>query len=117
MGHEKNILDIQRNQTIVQIWFLFTRHANCGIPYRKGYLLSLLYGPPRAGKSSLCSSLAGHFDLDVYILDISSTDFVPLSWRKAGRRTNRCTRNSRITAAAVPAKALLKPIFCLVLAS
>lgn len=46
-------------------------HANRGIPYRKGYLL---YGPPGTGKSSLCLSLAGHFGLDVYILNISTTD-------------------------------------------
>ncbi|KAK3687145.1 BCS1 N terminal-domain-containing protein [Podospora appendiculata] len=48
-----------------------TWHANRGIPYRKGYLL---YGPPGTGKSSLCLSLAGCFDLDVYILNISAAD-------------------------------------------
>ncbi|KAH7016394.1 putative mitochondrial chaperone bcs1 [Microdochium trichocladiopsis] len=48
-----------------------TWHANRGIPYRKGYLL---YGPPGTGKSSLCLSLAGRFDLDVYILNISAAD-------------------------------------------
>lgn len=46
-------------------------HANRGIPYRKGYLL---YGSPGTGKSSLCLSLAGHFGLDVYFLNISATD-------------------------------------------
>ncbi|KAJ4288308.1 hypothetical protein N0V88_007346 [Collariella sp. IMI 366227] len=46
-------------------------HANRGIPYRKGYLL---HGPPGTGKSSLCLSLAGRFDLDVYILSISAVD-------------------------------------------
>ncbi|KAH7010688.1 P-loop containing nucleoside triphosphate hydrolase protein [Microdochium trichocladiopsis] len=44
-------------------------HLSRGIPYRKGYLL---YGPPGTGKSSLCLSLAGRFDLDVYILNISA---------------------------------------------
>jgi chaperone BCS1 len=46
-------------------------HASRGIPYRKGYLL---HGPPGTGKSSLCLSLAGRFDLDVYILNISAAD-------------------------------------------
>ena len=45
--------------------------TNRGIPHRKGYLL---YGPPGTGKSSLCLSLAGRFDLDVYILNISAAD-------------------------------------------
>ena len=48
-----------------------TWHANRGIPYRKGYLL---YGPPGTGKSSLCLSLAGRFNLDVYILNISAAN-------------------------------------------
>ncbi|KAK4032047.1 putative mitochondrial chaperone BCS1-A [Parachaetomium inaequale] len=48
------------------IWY-----TNRGIPHRKGYLL---YGPPGTGKSSLCLSLAGRFDLDVYILNISAAD-------------------------------------------
>lgn len=52
-----------------------TWHANRGIPYRRGYLL---YGPPGTGKSSLCLSLAGHFGLDVYILNLSDTHGVPL---------------------------------------
>jgi len=46
-------------------------HANRGIPYRRGYLL---YGPPGTGKSSLCLSIAGRFDLDVYVLNISDID-------------------------------------------
>jgi len=48
-----------------------TWHTNRGIPHRKGYLL---YGPPGTGKSSLCLSLAGCFDLDIYILNISAAD-------------------------------------------
>jgi chaperone BCS1 len=42
-----------------------------GIPYRRGYLL---YGPPGTGKSSLSLSIAGHFDLDIYILTLASVD-------------------------------------------
>ncbi|KAK3384503.1 BCS1 N terminal-domain-containing protein [Lasiosphaeria ovina] len=51
-------------------------HANRGIPYRRGYLL---YGPPGTGKSSLCLSIAGRFDLDVYVLNISDVDSRSLS--------------------------------------
>ncbi|KAK4238610.1 mitochondrial chaperone bcs1 [Achaetomium macrosporum] len=51
-------------------------HLSRGIPYRKGYLL---YGPPGTGKSSLCLSLAGRFDLDVYILNISAVGSRSLS--------------------------------------
>ncbi|KAH7108769.1 BCS1 N terminal-domain-containing protein [Dendryphion nanum] len=40
-----------------------------GLPYQRGYLL---YGPPGTGKSSLSLSVAGNFDLDVYILTLSS---------------------------------------------
>jgi len=42
-----------------------------GIPYRKGYLL---YGPPGTGKSSLCLSIAGHFDQEIYVLNVSDVD-------------------------------------------
>jgi len=42
-----------------------------GIPYRKGYLL---YGPPGTGKSSLCLSIAGHFDQEIYVLNVSGVD-------------------------------------------
>ncbi|EAQ90064.1 hypothetical protein CHGG_06683 [Chaetomium globosum CBS 148.51] len=61
-----------------------TWHANRGIPYRRGYLL---YGPPGTGKSSLCLSLAGHFGLDMYILNLSGTHGVPLDQAliRAGR--------------------------------
>ncbi|KAH7119564.1 mitochondrial chaperone BCS1 [Dendryphion nanum] len=40
-----------------------------GLPYRRGYLL---YGPPGTGKSSIGLSIAGHFDLVVYALTMSS---------------------------------------------
>ncbi|CAD5234616.1 unnamed protein product [Bursaphelenchus xylophilus] len=39
-----------------------------GIPYRRGYLL---HGPPGTGKSSLISSLAGHFGYSICILSLS----------------------------------------------
>jgi chaperone BCS1 len=42
-----------------------------GIPYRRGYLL---YGPPGTRKSSLSLSITGHFDLDIYILNLASVN-------------------------------------------
>ncbi|KAK0609272.1 P-loop containing nucleoside triphosphate hydrolase protein [Bombardia bombarda] len=53
-----------------------TWHANRGIPYRRGYLL---HGPPGTGKSSLCVSVAGKFNLEIYILNLSSVDSRSLS--------------------------------------
>jgi chaperone BCS1 len=44
-------------------------YSNRGIPYQRGYLL---YGPPGTGKSSFSFSVAGQFDLDIYILNLSS---------------------------------------------
>jgi chaperone BCS1 len=44
-------------------------YSNRDIPYRRGYLL---YGPPGTGKSSLSKSIAGHFALDIYILNLSA---------------------------------------------
>jgi chaperone BCS1 len=46
-----------------------TWYSRRGLPYQRGYLL---HGPPGTGKSSLCLSMAGHFDLDVYVLTMSS---------------------------------------------
>ncbi|KAF2744342.1 putative mitochondrial chaperone bcs1 [Sporormia fimetaria CBS 119925] len=44
-------------------------YSKRGLPYQRGYLL---HGPPGTGKSSLCLSIAGHFDLDVYVLTLPS---------------------------------------------
>lgn len=44
-------------------------YSENGIPYRRGYLL---HGPPGCGKSSLSLALAGHFGLDLYIVNFSN---------------------------------------------
>lgn len=44
-------------------------YANRGYPYRRGFLL---YGPPGTGKTSFCLALAGHFNLDLYILSLNN---------------------------------------------
>ncbi|PVH98633.1 mitochondrial chaperone BCS1 [Periconia macrospinosa] len=46
-------------------------YSTRGIPYKRGYLF---YGPPGTGKSSFSFSLAGQFDLDLYILNIPTLD-------------------------------------------
>jgi chaperone BCS1 len=46
-------------------------YSNRGILYQMGYLL---YSPPGTRKSSLSKSIAGHFSLDIYILNLSATD-------------------------------------------
>ncbi|QKX63174.1 uncharacterized protein TRUGW13939_10343 [Talaromyces rugulosus] len=51
-------------------------YARRGIPYRRGFLL---YGPPGTGKSSLSLSIAGRFDLDIYVLNLSAVDDSKLS--------------------------------------
>lgn len=44
------------------------RYSNCGIPYRRGYLL---YGPPGTGKSSLSFAIAGVFGVDIYCISMN----------------------------------------------
>ncbi|EQL29692.1 hypothetical protein BDFG_07745 [Blastomyces dermatitidis ATCC 26199] len=46
-------------------------YARRGIPYRRGFLL---YGPPGTGKSSFSLSVAGRFELDIYVLNLSGID-------------------------------------------
>ncbi|KAI8934173.1 hypothetical protein NX059_008923 [Plenodomus lindquistii] len=45
--------------------------ADCGIPYRRGYLF---YGPPGTGKSSFSAALAGHLGCDIYHINLSTGD-------------------------------------------
>lgn len=46
-----------------------TWYTERGLPYQRGYLL---HGPPGTGKSSIGLSIAGQFDLDVYVLTMSN---------------------------------------------
>ena len=43
--------------------------ADCGIPYRRGYLF---YGPPGTGKSSFSAALAGHLGCDIYHINLAT---------------------------------------------
>lgn len=44
-------------------------YARRGIPYRRGYLF---HGPPGTGKTSLSMALAGHFNIDLYVLSLAN---------------------------------------------
>lgn len=44
-------------------------YARRGVPYRRGYLL---YGPPGTGKTSFSLALAGHFQIDLYMVSLTS---------------------------------------------
>ncbi|KAJ4294243.1 hypothetical protein N0V90_007933 [Kalmusia sp. IMI 367209] len=45
--------------------------ADCGIPYRRGYLF---HGPPGTGKTSFSAALAGHLNCDLYIINLATGD-------------------------------------------
>ncbi|XPT00897.1 hypothetical protein M3J09_010045 [Ascochyta lentis] len=45
--------------------------ADCGIPYRRGYLF---YGPPGTGKTSFSAALAGHLGCDIYHINLAASD-------------------------------------------
>jgi chaperone BCS1 len=55
-------------------------------PYRRGYLL---YGPPGTGKSSLSSSIAGYFGLNIYVLGLSTINEASLK-RLFDKLPSRC---------------------------
>ncbi|CRG91084.1 putative mitochondrial chaperone BCS1-B [Talaromyces islandicus] len=46
-------------------------YARRGIQYKRGFLW---YGPPGTGKSSFSFSIAGQFELDIYVLSIPKVD-------------------------------------------
>ncbi|KAI5369885.1 Putative AAA+ ATPase domain, ATPase, AAA-type, core [Septoria linicola] len=48
-----------------------TWYSQRGLPLRKGILL---YGPPGTGKTSFSTALAGHFDLELYMLSFTTPD-------------------------------------------
>jgi chaperone BCS1 len=43
--------------------------AECGIPYRRGYLF---YGPPGTGKTCFSAALAGHLGCDLYLINLAT---------------------------------------------
>ncbi len=61
--YEEIVTDVQEFRASAD-WY-----RDMGIPWRRGYLL---YGEPGNGKSSLVVTLAGQFEMDVYMLDLSS---------------------------------------------
>ncbi|EED14486.1 metalloprotease m41 ftsh, putative [Talaromyces stipitatus ATCC 10500] len=70
---KKNVLEDMRQflDEQTQEWY-----TSRGIPYKRGYLLD---GPPGTGKSSFCLSVAGVYELDIYILNLSSLGDAGLS--------------------------------------
>jgi chaperone BCS1 len=45
--------------------------ADCGIPYRRGYMF---WGPPGTGKTSFSAALAAHLSCDIYIINLATGD-------------------------------------------
>ncbi|MCJ1399499.1 hypothetical protein MMC11_002701 [Xylographa trunciseda] len=62
---EQLVEDIRRYLKPASIHFYATR----GIPHRRGYLF---HGPPGTGKTSMSVALAGHFQLDLYIINLAA---------------------------------------------
>jgi chaperone BCS1 len=61
---DKLIADVQTFLDSEQ-WYM-----DRGLPYRRGYLF---YGPPGNGKTSIAMSLATHFDRDIGVLNLKSS--------------------------------------------
>lgn len=74
--------EVKEAITELQCWLANEKwFRSKSIPWRRGWLL---YGPPGTGKSTLVRALGMHFDLPVYIFDLSSmtnNDFVK-SWEQ-----------------------------------
>jgi len=65
-----------KDSLVADIEFYLSRecrkfYENRGIPYRRGYLL---YGPPGTGKTSFATSVASHFNMPIYVLNLSGLD-------------------------------------------
>jgi chaperone BCS1 len=60
----KDIEDFLQQET--RRWY-----TSRGMPYRRGYLL---FGPPGTGKSSFSLSIAGQYELDIYVLNLSGVN-------------------------------------------
>ncbi|KAJ3051736.1 mitochondrial chaperone [Rhizophlyctis rosea] len=62
-GVKENILADITNFLSAQKWY-----EDCGVPYRRGYLL---YGPPGTGKTSLITAIAGEFNMNICIINLA----------------------------------------------
>ena len=62
-GKEHLLADLQRFRASRE------RYRQLGVPYHRGYLL---YGPPGTGKTSLVSSVAAHFGMSLYVINLAA---------------------------------------------